>query len=437
MKSLKAIRVDYSPNINGVVQIPGSKNSSLALLAAACLSDETITFKGIPNIADFRVICEMGEEVGLKIKRELSGDVSIDPRSISSTDFDPVKSSSFRTAYYFIGALLAKYGKVSVGYPGGDNFVSRPIDQHIKALEMMGAKFTYHKDYYVVEAKELHGATIYFDTITSGATINAMLAAVRAKGKTVLLNAARDPEVIDTAIFLKTIGAKISGAGTDTIRITGVNQLHGGTHHVIPDRLIAGSFLIAAGVAGGSVTVTDVIPEHLGSCIAKLEEIGLEIDIQDNSITASSTGKLVASRIRTGMYPSFATDLQQPMTTLFTQASGKSIVAEKIYPNRFQHVGQLRKMGADIRVRSGVAFVKGKSNLMGTTVSASDIRAGISLILAGMVAEGTTYITGVEHIERGYEDAVNAFQSVGVRITKEDINYKFNNQFYGNARKGC
>ncbi|WP_339254244.1 UDP-N-acetylglucosamine 1-carboxyvinyltransferase [Sporosarcina sp. FSL W8-0480] len=434
---MKAIRVDYSPNINGVVKIPGSKNSSLALLAAACLSDETITFKGIPNIADFRVICEMGEEVGLKIKREITGDVSIDPRSISSTDFDPVKSSSFRTAYYFVGALLAKYGKVSVGYPGGDNFVSRPIDQHIKALEMMGAEFTYHKDYYEVEAKELHGATIYFDTITSGATINAMLAAVRAKGKTVLLNAARDPEVIDTAIFLKTIGAKISGAGTDTIRITGVTQLHGGTHRVIPDRLIAGSFLIAAGVAGGSVTVTDVIPEHLGSCIAKLEEIGLEIDIRDNSITARSTGKLLASRIRTGMYPSFATDLQQPMTTLFTQASGKSIVAEKIYPNRFQHVGQLRKMGADIRVRSGVAFVKGKSNLIGTTVSASDIRAGISLILAGMVAEGTTYITGIEHIERGYEDAVNAFQSVGVRITKEDINYKFNNPFYGKAWKGC
>ncbi|MCG7345508.1 UDP-N-acetylglucosamine 1-carboxyvinyltransferase [Sporosarcina sp. ACRSL] len=433
---MKAIHVEYSPNINGVVQIPGSKNSSLALLAAACLSDETVTFQGIPNIADFRVICEMGEEVGLKIRRQLSGDVFIDPRMISSTDFDPKKSSSFRTAYYFIGALLAKYGKVSVGYPGGDDFVSRPMDQHIKALEMMGATFTYHKDYYEVETKGLHGSTIYFDTITSGATINAMLAAVRAKGKTVLLNAARDPEVIDTAIFLKTIGANISGAGTDTIRITGVDQLSGGTHRVIPDRLIAGSFLIAAGVAGGSVTVTDVIPEHLGSCIAKLEEIGVEIDVQDNSITASSTGKLAASRIRTGMYPGFATDLQQPMTTLFTQASGKSIVAEKIYPNRFQHVGQLRKMGADIRVRSGVAFVKGKSNLMGTIVSASDIRAGISLILAGMAAEGTTSITGVEHIERGYEDVVKAFRSLGVRIRKEDINNRFDNQFY-EIQKRC
>ncbi|MFS0674292.1 UDP-N-acetylglucosamine 1-carboxyvinyltransferase [Ornithinibacillus sp. 179-J 7C1 HS] len=426
---MKAIRVDYSPNINGVVQVPGSKNSSLALLAAACLSDETITFEGIPNIADFRVICEMGEEVGLKIKREITGDISIDPRSISSTDFDPQKSSSFRTAYYFIGALLAKYGRVSVGYPGGDDFVSRPIDQHIKALEMLGATFTYHKDYYVVEAKELRGTTIYFDTITSGATINAILTAVRAKGETILLNAARDPEVIDTVIFLNKIGAHISGAGTDTIRITGVNHLTGGTHRVIPDRLIAGSFLIAAGVAGGSVTVQDVIPEHLGSCIAKLKEIGVELDIMDNAITAHSTGKLKASRIRTGMYPGFATDLQQPMTTLLTQASGKSIIAEKIYPNRFKHVAQLNKMGADIRVRSGVAFVKGKSNLKGAIVSTSDIRAGISLILAGMVAEGTTYITGVEHIERGYEDAVKAFQSLGVKITKESIPFGYSGQF--------
>lgn len=431
---MQAIRVDYSPNINGVVQIPGSKNSSLALLAAACLSDETIILEGIPNIADFRVIREMGEEVGLKINREITGDISIDPRSIFTTEFNPKKSSSFRTAYYFVGALLAKYGKVSVGYPGGDDFVSRPIDQHIKALEMLGATFTYYQDYYVVEAKELRGATVYFDTITSGATINAMLAAVRAKGETVLLNAARDPEVIDTAIFLNKLGANISGAGTDTIRITGVNHLNGGTHRVIPDRLIAGSFLIGAAVAGGSVTVTDVIPEHLGSCLTKLQEIGIEIEVEENAITAHSTGKLRASRIRTGMYPGFPTDLQQPMTTLLTQATGKSIIAEKIYPNRFKHVGQLRKMGADIRVRSGVAFVKGKSNLKGAIVTTSDIRAGISLILAGMIAEGTTFITGVDHIERGYENVVKAFQSLGVHITKETISYGANHQFFGEVQ---
>ncbi|MEN2768426.1 UDP-N-acetylglucosamine 1-carboxyvinyltransferase [Ornithinibacillus xuwenensis] len=418
---MEAIRVDFSQQINGTIQVPGSKNSALALLAAACLTDEAVTLTGIPNIADFRVICKMGEDIGLKINRDISGIVYVNPEDIHSTEFDPIKSSSFRTAYYFVGALIAKYGKVTVGYPGGDDFVSRPIDQHIKALEMLGASFSFYENYYTVEANELKGATIYFDKITSGGTINAMLAAVRAKGMTVLLNAARDPEVIDTAILLNKMGAKVTGAGTDTIRISGVERLNGCTHQVIPDRLIAGAFLIAAGVTGGKVTVTDVIPEHLKSCIAKMREVGIQIDISDSSVTASSNGPLKASRIRTGMYPAFPTDLQQPMTTLFTQAQGKSIVSEKVYPNRFNHVGQLRKMGADIKVRSGVAFIKGATELKGAVVSASDIRAGISLILAGMVAKGQTYITGVEHIERGYEDVVAAFQSLGVTIDKVDL----------------
>lgn len=434
MNILKALRVDYSPNIDGNISIPGSKNSSLALLAAACLSDEQVTLKGIPNIADFRVIKQMGKDVGLKIERDLLGDVHIDPSKIHSTEFDPKKSSSFRTAYYFVGALLSKFGKVKVGYPGGDDFVSRPIDQHVKAFELMGATFSYYKNYYVVEAKELIGASIYFDTITSGGTINAMLAATRAKGETVLFNAARDPEVIDTAILLNEMGAKINGAGTDTIRISGVKSLNGCTHRVIPDRLIAGSFLIAAGVVGGSVTVNNVIPEHLGSCISKLREVGLDIEINEDQITAHSTGKLKATRIRTAMYPGFATDIQQPMTTLLTQASGKSFIAEKIYPNRFNHVSELRKMGADIKIRSGVAYVKGKTPLVGAVVSTSDIRAGISLILAGMVAEGTTFITGVEHIERGYEDVVSAFQSLGVKIKKETLTYGINDNLIDDAK---
>lgn len=431
---MKALRVDYSPNIDGNISIPGSKNSSLALLAAACLSDEQVTLKGIPNIADFRVIKQMGKDVGLKIERDLLGVVHIDPSKIHSTEFDPKKSSSFRTAYYFVGALLSKFGKVKVGYPGGDDFVSRPIDQHVKAFELMGATFSYYKNYYVVEAKELIGASIYFDTITSGGTINAMLAATRAKGETVLFNAARDPEVIDTAILLNEMGAKINGAGTDTIRISGVKSLNGCTHRVIPDRLIAGSFLIAAGVVGGSVTVNNVIPEHLGSCISKLREVGLDIEINEDQITAHSTGKLKATRIRTAMYPGFATDIQQPMTTLLTQASGKSFIAEKIYPSRFNHVSELRKMGADIKIRSGVAYVKGKTPLVGAVVSTSDIRAGISLILAGMVAEGTTFITGVEHIERGYEDVVSAFQSLGVKIKKETLTYGINDNLIDDAK---
>ncbi|MGV3464910.1 MAG: UDP-N-acetylglucosamine 1-carboxyvinyltransferase [Heyndrickxia sp.] len=419
---MKWLNIEQSPQLQGSVKIPGSKNSSLALLAAACLADETVVLHGIPNILDYQVICQIGAEIGLEIKRDASGTVYINSNKIFHTSLDPIKSSSFRTAYYFIGALLSKFGKVSLGYPGGDNFVSRPIDQHIKALEKMGATFTFHEDYYEVKASELIGATIYFDTVTSGATINSMLAAVRAKGTTILLNAARDPEVVDTAMLLNKMGAKISGAGTDTIRIIGVSQLNGCIHTVIPDRLIAGAFLISAGMVGGTVTVQDIVPEHLRNCIAKLQEIGLEFMIEGNAITSHSDGKLKATRVRTGMYPGFPTDVQQPMTALLTQANGKSIISEKVYPNRFNHVPQLLRMGADIKVRSGVAFIKGKTRLKSAVVHASDIRAGICLILAALAAEGQTKITGVQHIERGYEDVVEAFQSLGAKINLKDSN---------------
>lgn len=417
---MRWIEMERSPELHGSIIVPGSKNSSLALLAAACLADEPVQLLGIPNISDFKVICQMGSEIGLKITKDSANTVHIDPRTIDSTCFDPKKSSAFRTAYYFVGSLLAKFGKVTVGYPGGDNFVNRPIDQHIKALKQMGAHFTFHKEYYEVEAAQLKGATIYFDTITSGATINAIMAAVRAKGTTLLQNAARDPEVTDTANFLNQMGARISGAGTDTIRIEGVEHLSGCTYTVIPDRLIAGSFLIAAGVTGGTITVQDIIPEHLNTCILKLREIGIEIEADDQSVTAHSTGIVRATRVRTGMYPGFPTDLQQPLTALLTQAGGKSIVSDRVYPDRFNHVQQLKRMGADIKVRSGVAYIKGNVPLKGTLVHASDIRAGICLILAGLRAEGRTSIAGVQHIERGYENVVEAFTSLGAKITLHD-----------------
>lgn len=410
-----------STPLHGSVKIPGSKNSSLALLAAACLADEPVTLLGIPNIADVRVIYDIGREIGLKAERDdASGAVTIDPTQIQNADLDPAKSSSFRAAYYFVGSLLAKFGKVSIGYPGGDDFVSRPMDQHVKALKMMGATFTFFDRHYTVEAKELRGATVYFDMITSGATINVMLAAVRAKGTTVLMNAARDPEVTDTANLLNQMGAKITGAGTDTIRIEGVSSLHGCTYAVIPDRLIAGAFLMASGMTGGSITVENVIPEHLSSCIAKLSEIGLEIEVGETAITAHSNGLLRATRVRTAMYPGFATDLQQPLTALLTQARGKSIIGERIYPGRFNHAHQLIRMGANIKVRSGVAFIQGGYPLHGTLVHASDVRAGICLILAGLCAEGTTTIAGVQHIDRGYEDVVGSFRALGANISLFD-----------------
>ncbi|UQZ86916.1 UDP-N-acetylglucosamine 1-carboxyvinyltransferase 2 [Paenibacillus konkukensis] len=413
---MKVIQVQTSGPLYGSVTVQGSKNSSQALLAAACLADATVTLEGIPGSNDVRIIRQIGLDIGLTIERTPMGDMLIDPRFIHSATIDPGKSSAYRSSYYFVGALLAKFGKVTIGFPGGDDFVSRPIDQHIKGLRALGAEFTFHSDHYVVEAKELRGADVYFDTITMGATINVILAAARAKGRTRLSNAATDPEVVDTANFLNQLGAKIVGAGTDQIRIEGVPYLGGGRYAVIPDRLIAGSFLMAAGINGGSVTVANVIPEHMGSCLAQLREIGLEIETGDQSVTAHSDGRLRATRVRTGMYPAFATDLQQPLTALLTRAPGKSIVTERVFVKRFNHIHQLKRLGADVWVRKESAYIKGGVPLVGNWVHATDVRAGTCLILAGLAAEGTTRITGVEHIERGYEDAVGSFRSLGARI---------------------
>jgi UDP-N-acetylglucosamine 1-carboxyvinyltransferase len=417
---MKYIQAEYSGPLNGTVQIPGAKNSSLALLAAACLADDIVTLEGIPRIDDVRIIAEICQDIGMEMKME-GGSVTIDPRWIHSAVIDPGKASSYRASYYFAGALLSKFGSVTIGMPGGDNFVSRPIDQHIKAFQALGAQVQVFEDYYVVEAAELNGAEIYFDTITSGATINAMLAAVRAKGRTLLCNAAVDPEVVDTANFLNRLGARIYGAGTDRIRIEGVSYLNGGTHTVIPDRLIAGAFLMSAGINGGQVTVMDVIPEHLGSCLYKLQEIGIHIESGENHITAYGSGTLRATRIRTGMYPGFATDLQQPMTALLLQAKGKSIVTERVYPKRFAHVPQLRRLGAEIELRKESAFIRGGLPLQGGWVHATDVRAGTSLLLAGLAAEGNTCITGIEHIERGYEDVIGNFRSIGAKLSIREL----------------
>jgi UDP-N-acetylglucosamine 1-carboxyvinyltransferase len=413
---MKWIEVRKSVPLQGSVRIPGSKNSSLALLAASCLADEHIILKGIPNILDFRVIESIAADMGIIMERTESGDVCIDPREIYSSDLSIQKTSAYRASYYFVGALLAKKGKVRIGYPGGDNFVSRPIDQHIKALTALGGRFTFYDDYYEVEAEQLNGAVILFDMITSGATINAILAAALANGTTLLRNAAKDPEVVDTANFLNQLGAKISGAGTDTIRIEGVKELGGGTYTVIPDRLIAGAFLMSAGITKGMVTVEDIIPEHLGSCLSKLQEMGMHFEIGDQTITAFGDVKLKAARVRTGMYPSFATDLQQPLTSLLLMSPGRSIVTDKVYPERYNHVPQLKRMGARIDVRRGSAFIHGGTPLQGGFVHASDVRAGTCLILAGLAAEGTTVIAGVEHIERGYDNVIGSFKQLGAEL---------------------
>ncbi len=285
----------------------------------------------------------------------------------------------YRASYYFIGALLAKQKKVCVGYPGGDDFGPRPICQHIKGLEALGAKFTDHKNekYYVVEAAKLTGADISLDVITSGATINVLLAAVLAEGKTILRNAARDPEVVDLVVFLNKMGARIKGAGTDTIVIDGVKSLGGTQHSIIPDRLIAANVLMSVGINGGSIVVNNVVPEHLLSCIAKLEELGIKMEVANNYIKAYSDGIIKGVNIKTGMYPSFATDLQQPITSLLIGADGQSVIEDSIYPKRFNNCIELNKMGADIIMREGSILVPGRKRLKGTWVHASDVRAGI------------------------------------------------------------
>lgn len=414
---MRYIQVETSRPLNGSVHIPGSKNSSLALLAAACLADDVVMLEGIPDLDDMKQIAGIARDIGLDMQRLANGDVRLDPRYIHSATIDPGKASAYRASYYFAGALLAKFGRVTVGFPGGDDFKSRPIDQHIKAFQQLGATVTLHDDYFVVEAAELAGADIYFDTITYGATINAMLAAVRAKGRTTLRQAAVDPEVVDVAALLNRLGARIYGAGTDCVRIEGVPYLNGGLHAAIPDRLVAGSFLMAAGMNGGQVTVRDAVPEHMGSCLAKLKEVGLEIEVGESGVTATASGKIKATRIRTSMYPGFATDQQQPMTALLLRAGGKSIVTENVFPHRFNHIHQLSRMGAEIERRGNSAFIKGGRPLVGGWVHATDVRAGTCLVLAGLAAEGQTNITGVEHVERGYTDLIGCFRSLGANIS--------------------
>lgn len=420
---MRYLEVKYSPPLNGTVRIPGSKNSSLALLPACCLADEPIILKNVPYILDIKKVFEISKDIGLGISRK-DDNLILDPVRIKNANIDPQKASSFRASYYFVGALLHKFKKVSIGYPGGDNFGYRPIDQHIKGLKALGAKFTFYTNHYVVEAEELIGAEIYFEKLSFGATINVILAASKAKGSTVIYNAARDPEIEDLANLLNKMGANIKGAGSSKIYIEGVGSLKSCIHSVIPDRLIAGAFLMAAGATGGKITVKNVVPEHLNSCIEKLRETGMTINCGLDSITGIVNNSLRGINVEAGMYPDFATDFQQPMTAMLVQAHGESTVIDMVYPGRFNHCRELNKLGARIKIEDNKAIIPGKRFLIGDWVKATDVRAGICLLLAGLTAEGTTYITGIEHIERGYENFVKDFTSLGADIILYDSDAK-------------
>lgn len=413
---MKYIEVCKTSRLQGTVRIQGSKNSSLALMAAACLSNGTVILDNIPDISDIHTFLNILIDIGAKAGFVDNSRIIIDSAGIANPCIEPAHTQKVRPAYYFIGSLLAKHKKIIIGYPGGDRIGQRPIDQHIKGLKLMGAQFEFFDNYYTVSADRLKGTEIYFDVITGGATLNLMMAAVLANGRTTLYNAARDPEVVDTAMLLNRMGAKIHGAGTDTIRIDGVESLSGCSHCAIPDRLIAGTYLIAAGITGGCITVENVTPEHIQPLIYKLKEAGMDFIINDNSITAKSDGNIKPAKIKAEKFPMFETDFQQPASVLLLKAKGKSTVTDKIYPHRSNHCDQLRKMGANIEWHNGTAIINGGTLLTGTPIHAGDIRAGACLVLAGLLAEGTTHIFGVEHIERGFSNIISDLSSLGANI---------------------
>src|SRR5690625_3759841 len=387
---MSKILIEGGHLLSGKVRVSGAKNSAVALLPAAMLADSNVTIEGLPDISDVYTLGELLEEIGGKVTWGPKGSrtVSIDPSEMLSMPLPNGKVKKLRASYYFMGAMLGKFNKAVIGLPGGCHLGPRPIDQHIKGFEALGAEVTNEHGAIYIRAKELIGARIYLDVASVGATINIMLAAVKAKGRTTIENAAKEPEIIDVATLLTNMGANIKGVGTDVIRIEGVPALHGCTHTIIPDRIEAGTYAIVAAAQGKEVIIDNVIPEHLESLLAKLREMGVYIEQSNEQLYIRSNKVLKGVNIKTLVYPGFPTDLQQPFTSLLTKATGKSMVTDTIYSGRLKHIEELRKMNANIKVKDGSAFIDGLTLLEGANVKASDLRAGASLVIAGLMAKG-------------------------------------------------
>ena len=416
------IRIEGGHKLSGKVRISGSKNATVALIPAAILSDEPVTIVGVPEIADVKSLKILLEELGVEVVMKGSDHIVINPNGMENKAMDSETVTKLRASYYFMGVLLAKYKKVVIKMPGGCYLGPRPIDLHLKGFEALGATVRYEGGCYYIEAKELVGDKIFLDISSVGATINIMTAAVFAKGKTIIENAAKEPEIIDIATLLNKMGAQIRGMGTNVITITGVEKLHGCFHEIIPDRIEAATYLTLAATAGTDVTIENVIPLHLDGLISKLIDIGVELSVNiDKIIIHGRKEKLTAVDIKTAPYPGFATDMQQPLTALLTQCEGQSVVTETIYTERFKHCYELNKMGADIDIRTPSSFINGPSILSGTSVAATDLRCGACLVIAGLIAEGTTEIHEIYHIERGYENIVGKLRDLGAVIEKVTI----------------
>lgn len=417
---MQKLLIEGGHELSGEVHISGAKNSAVALLPAAILADSTVTIEGLPDISDVDTLGELLEEIGGSVSRD-GQDMTIHPEKMIAMPLPNGRVKKLRASYYFMGAMLGKFNKAVIGLPGGCYLGPRPIDQHIKGFEALGAEVTNEQGAIYLRANELRGARIYLDVVSVGATINIMLAAVKAKGQTIIENAAKEPEIIDVATLLTNMGAKIKGVGTDVIRIDGVSSLHGCTHTIIPDRIEAGTYAIAAAAMGKEVVIDNVIPQHMESLIAKLREMNIGIESHNDQLYVARANTLNSVDIKTLVYPGFPTDLQQPFTTLLTQAGHSGVIIDTIYSARLKHIDELRRMNAEIKVEGGSVIVSGPTQLEGAKVKASDLRAGASLVIAGLLADGVTEITGLDHIDRGYENLTDKLSSLGANIWREEM----------------
>ena len=402
----------------GEVEIGGAKNAALAILAAAAMTEETVVIENVPDLRDTAAMLEAMESIGIRIEKLDRHTVKINAGMIESLVVEDDSIKKIRASYYFLGALLGKFKKAEVALPGGCNIGLRPIDQHIKGFRALGADVRIERGLVITEADRLVGSHIYLDVVTVGATINIMMAAAMAEGQTIIENAAKEPHVVDVANFLNSMGASIKGAGTDVIRIKGVKALHGTEYAIIPDQIEAGTFMFAAAVTRGDVTVKNVIPKHLESISAKLIEIGCEVEESDDAVRVVASKPLTHTHVKTLPYPGFPTDMQPQITVALGLSKGTSIVTESIFENRFKYVDELTRMGANIKVESNTAIIDGVQKYTGASLTAPDLRAGAALVTAALAAEGVSTIGGIKFIERGYEDFPEKLQSLGAQIEK-------------------
>lgn len=405
--------------LKGEVTISGAKNAAVAILPATLLIDGVCRIENLPNISDVRTYCKILETLGAKIKWFSDNEIEIDTRNIGCTQAPLDMTSKFRASYYILGALLGRCGEAEVGIPGGCNLGARPIDQHIKGFEALGAKVDVSQGKISAKVKKLVGTSIYMDIVSVGATINVMLASVLAEGTTTIDNAAKEPHIVDVANFLNTMGADIRGAGTDVIKINGVKKLHGDTtYSVVPDQIEAGTFMLAAIASRGDVLIKNCIPEHLDCITAKIIEIGGTVEDLGDSLRVSMNKRPTKATIKTLPYPGYPTDLQPQMGVVLSTADGTSIINESIWDSRFQYTAELNKMGAQITAQGKSAVFEGVKNLTGAPVYATDLRAGAALIIAGIIADGETQLYNLEHIDRGYENIEDKFRNLGAKIQR-------------------